>query len=159
MPQTTILGDPLPAFPGQIAYPMRTHHVDSAFVAQAGGIAFGSAVVRVGDQTVKQATTGTDITGGAFRGFAMRQEYNAWGTDLIPDKEECPVLRKGWIWIQVEGAVTKGAPVFVRTAANGGNTTLGIARADADSGNAAQVPNARFDSTTAGAGLAIVEVW
>lgn len=157
MPQLTIQGDPNPAFEGQIAYPMFPRIVMTRFVADAGGIGFGIACVRAADQTVKRATAGADITN-SFEGFAVRQEVRESNGAGYSDKDPLPVMRRGYIWVAVEGAVTEEAPVFIRTAASGGNTTIGAARADADSANATLLPNAKFVTSTTAAGLAIVEV-
>lgn len=75
-------------------------------------------------------------------------------TNPIQPGEIAYVLRKGGEWVYVEGAVSKGGQVFVRTAANGGNTQLGAFRGDDDSGNAVAVPGAVFDSSTTGADFA-----
>ncbi len=157
MPQMSISADPAVAFEGQIAYPMLPRVVLTRFVDQVGGIGFGIAVVRAGDQTVKVATAGADITN-AFEGFAVRQEVRETNGAGYSDKDPIPVLRRGYIWVAVEGAVTEEGAVFVRTAASGANTTIGAARADADSASATVVPNAKFVTSTTGAGYAIVEV-
>lgn len=157
MPQTSIQNDPHPAFAGQIAYPMFPRIVMTRFVAQTGGIGFGLAVVRAGDQTVKKATAAADITD-TFEGYTVRQESREANAEGYSDKDPVPVLRHGYIWVEVEGAVTEEAPVFVRTAASGSNTTLGTSRGDADGASAAQVPGARFVTSTTAAGFAIVEV-
>lgn len=157
MPQLTIANDPSPAFEGQIAYPMFPRIVMTRFVDNADGVGFGIAVVRAGDQTVRPATAGADITN-AFEGFAVRQEWREANTQGYSNKDPIPVLRRGYIWVAVEGAVTEEAAVFIRTTASGGNTTIGAARGDADAGNATVLPNAKFVTSTAAAGLAIVEV-
>jgi hypothetical protein len=162
MPQLSIQADPAPAYEGQIAYPMLPRVVVTRFVDQAGGIAYGRACVRAANQTVKLGTVTGDVTN-AFQGFAVRQEYKEQLPDGsgpgYPDKEPIAVLRRGFIWVAVEGAVTEETPVFARTAASGGNTTIGAIRGDADSANATLIPNARFITSTTAAGLAIVEVW
>lgn len=157
MPQLTISNDPLPAFGGQIAYPMFPRVVMTRFVAQVGGISFGLAVVRAADQTVKLPTVTGDVTN-AFEGFSVRQEYREANSQGYSNLEPVSVLRRGYIWVEVEGAVTEEGAVYARTAANGGNTQLGAIRGDADSANATLIPNAKFVTSTTAAGLAIVEV-
>ena len=157
MPQMSISADPQVAFEGQIAYPMLPRVVVTRFVQDPAGIGFGIACVRAADQTVKRGTATGDITN-TFEGFAVRQEVRETNGAGYSDKDPIPVLRRGYIWVAVEGAVTEEGPVYVRTAASGGNTTIGAVRADADSANATLVPNAKFITSTTGAGLAIVEV-
>lgn len=157
MPQTSILTDPATALPGQIAYPMFPRRVHTRNVVQVGGIAFGLFVARQADGKVKLPTTGTEVTA-TGEGFALRdptKEYSSAGYD---NGDLVPVMRSGYVWVETEGAVTEEGAVYARHTANGGNTTLGKTRGDTDSGNAAAVPNARFISSTAGAGMALVEV-
>lgn len=157
MPQLSIASDPQVAFEGQIAYPMMPRKVHTRFVAQAGGIGFGLGVVRAADQTVKLPAAAGDVTN-AFEGFAVRQEYREPNAAGYANLEPIPIMREGYIWVAVEGAVTEEGAVFVRHTASGGNTTLGAARGDADTANATQVPGAKFITSTTAAGYAIVEV-
>lgn len=157
MPQLSISSDPLPAFEGQPAYP-GVHGVTlSKFVAQVGGIPFGVAVVRAADNTVKLPAAGADITN-TFVGISRRQEYLEATSQGYENLSPLPVLRRGYIWVAVEGAVTEEGAVYARHAANGGNTQLGAFLGGTDSGNATLVPNAKFASSTTAAGLAIVEI-
>ena len=161
MPQLTIQSDPHPSFGGQIAYPMLPRVVVTRAVdpAVTPGIGFGLAVVRASNLTVRPPAAAGDVTDG-FVGFTVRQEYHedTGGVGYLP-RTPIPVMRKGYIWVEVEGAVTEEAPVFARTAAGPGGTTLGALRADADGATATAVPDARFVTSTTAAGLAIVEVW
>lgn len=157
MPQLSIQADPDVAFEGQIAYPMLPRHVFTRFVNQVGGISFGQAVVRDSDNKVKLPGQATDITN-TFEGFAVRQEYYEASSAGYANGASLPVLRRGYIWVLTEGAVTEEGSVFARHTASGGNTVLGKVRADADSATAAQVPNAKFVTSTTAAGYAIVEV-
>ena len=78
-------------------------------------------------------------------------------TETIEAGASVIVARKGCFSCTVEGAVTKGAPVFVRTTAAGAEV-LGALRGDADGGDAIALPGAQFGSTTDGAGLALVRL-
>ena len=78
-------------------------------------------------------------------------------TETIEAGASVSVARKGCFVCTVEGAVTKGAPVFVRTTAAGAEV-LGALRGDADGGDAIALPGAQFGSTTTGAGLALVRL-
>lgn len=157
MPQLTIANDPSPAFGGQIAYPMFPRVVFTRFVQQVGGIGFGLAVVRAADQTVKLPAAAGDVTN-SFEGFTVRQEYREANPQGYSNLEPVPVMRRGYIWVEVEGAVTEEGAVYVRTAASGPNTQLGAVRGDADSANATLIPGAKFVTSTTAAGFAIVEV-
>lgn len=157
MPQLSITNDPQVAFEGQIAYPMFPRVVMTRFVAQAGGIPYGIAVVRAADKTVRLPVLTGEVTN-SFEGISVRQEYREENSQGYSNLEPLPVMRRGYIWVAVEGAVTEEGSVFVRTAASGGNTQLGAFRADADSANATLVPNAKFVTSTTAAGLAIVEI-
>lgn len=160
MPQTSISQDPAIGAAGLIAFPMMPRRVMSRTVNQSGGIPFGVFVSRQADERVKLPTTSGEVTA-TGEGFAVRdpfKEQDASGVGLYANGDEIGVMRSGFIWVQVEAAVTEEGQVFARFAANGGNTQLGAIRGDADTASAAAVPNARFVSSTSGPGLAIVEV-
>jgi len=157
MPQLSIAADPEIAFEGQIAYPMFPRIVMTRYVSQANGVPFGSGVVRAGaDDLVKLPTTSAEVTN-SFEGFAVRQEYLETPLSGYANGSTLPVLRRGFIWVLAEAAVTAEAPVFVRFAA-GTFTVLGKVRGDADGAGAVAIPNAKFITTLAGPGYAIVEV-
>jgi hypothetical protein len=157
MPQLTIQTDPDIAFEGQIAYPMFPRHVFTHYVSQVGGIPFGSAVVRAAaDDLVKLPGLSTDITN-LFEGFAIRQEYLETNTGGYSNGASLPILRRGYIWVLTEGAVTAESAVFARYAA-GTFSVLGKVRADADTATAVAIPNAKFLTSLTAAGYAIVEV-
>lgn len=158
MPQLTIAADPAIALAGQIAFPMFARWVYSYVVSQVGGIGFGQLVSRItSDTQVKLPAAGGDVTATAI-GISVRQTFREYIAAGYDDKHVIPVLTFGQIWVAVEGAVTAEGIAYARHTANGGNTTLGLFRADTDSGNAAAVPNAKFKTSTTAAGLAIVEL-
>jgi hypothetical protein len=66
------------------------------------------------------------------------------------------VMIQGRIWVPVEGAVSDGAPAYVRTAT--ATTNIRGQWAGAPAANFAAYPNAFFRSATSGAGLAILEL-
>lgn len=160
MPQTSISNDPAVGLPGLFAFPMMPRRVMSRTVNQVGGIPFGVFVSRQADERVKLPTTSGEITA-TGEGFAVRdplKEQDASSIGLYANGDEIAVMRSGYIWVYAEAAVTEEGAVYARHTANGGLTQLGAVRGDADTANAALVPNARFVSSTSGAGLAIVEV-
>jgi len=72
------------------------------------------------------------------------------------DKDYVPVLRKGVVWVNAEGAVTQFNDVYIRTATSGGFTTLGTFADGAGTG-LCKLPNARF-LTSVGSGGGLVQV-
>lgn len=69
-----------------------------------------------GTATIGTIPTSPDISLRDFPGVALydsgRQPYTS---GLYTDKDPCPVLSKGRIYVTVEDAVTAGDPVYVRT--------------------------------------------
>lgn len=123
-------------------------------------IPFGVAVADIaGDEGTIQlpASSGAKICGIAQRSLTV-EENAASVENAYPAKSMCAVVKKGRVWVTVEKAVTVDDSVFVRHTANGGNTQKGAFRDDNDSGNALQITNARFITSTSGAGLAVVEI-
>jgi hypothetical protein len=157
MPQSAILTDPPVAFPGQIAYPMFPRRVHSRNIVQVAGIPFGRFVARQAENKVKLPTSAGEVTT-TGEGFTVRDPTKEFDAAGWANGDMAPIIRSGYIWVDTEGAVTEEGAVFVRHTANGGLTELGKARADADTANASAVPNARFMTSTTGAGLAIVEL-
>jgi hypothetical protein len=158
MPQLTIAADPAPSFAGQISYPMLPRVVVTRAVPVGQTIGFGLAVVRAADRSVRLPAAGGEITG-TFEGFTVRQQWREDNGVGYVAGEAAPIMRRGFIWVESESAVTEEGAVFARTGAGAGGTQLGALRGDADGGTATAVPNARFVTSTTAAGLAIVEVW
>lgn len=123
-------------------------------------IPFGVAVADIaGDEdTIELPTSsGAKICGIAVRDLKV-EEGQASIDNAYPANSKCAVMKKGRIWVIVEKAVTVDDSVFVRHTANGGNTQLGAFRDDSDTNRALQIVNARFITSTTGAGIAIVEI-
>jgi hypothetical protein len=162
MPQTVVQNTPPVAFAGDHAYPELPRSEHSYICDETNGLPAGIFVTRSAEDAVKLPAASTDVTATGV-GFVHRDP--TWGgtggtqTVMYAKGDVIAVMRKGYIWCLTEGAVTQEGAVFARFTASGGNTQLGKVRADADTATAAQVPNARFVTSTTGAGLAIVEVW
>lgn len=123
-------------------------------------IPFGVAVADIAaDEGTIQlpASSGAKICGIAQR-ISTVEENSASIENAYPAKSAVAVMKKGRIWVIVEKAVTVDDAVYVRHTANGGNTQKGAFRDDSDSSNALQITNARFITSTSGAGIAIVEI-
>lgn len=158
MPQTSMSADPAIALNGELAYPHRPSVTESSIADQAGGIPFGCFVTMKTANTVDLPTTLAEVTTTGV-GFAFRDQTKPFDGTGFAVGEDCSILRKGYVYTLTEGPVTKEGAVFARYTASGGNTQLGKVRADADTTTAGAVPNARFVTTLAAAGLAIVEVF
>lgn len=76
-----------------------------------------------------------------------------------PNFSAISILRRGYIWVICESAITAvGADVYVRYAAGSGGSNLGAFRGDADTSTAAVLPGATF-RTRCGAGeLCLLEL-
>jgi len=109
-----------------------------------------------GDDAVKAPAASTDVTDtpSGFIAHTHALESSETGDPQFPVKSALNIMRKGRIWVPVEDAVTVGAGVYVRFQ----NGSEGLCRSDADAGNAALLPSAKFVTSTTGAGLAMVEI-
>ena len=75
-------------------------------------------------------------------------------TNDFPANSVGEVVSAGDVWVVCEDAISSGAQVYCRHTANGaGKLQLGAVRSDADTANAALLPNCRAISTSTGAGV------
>lgn len=120
----------------------------SRHVEDTDGIAFGIAVVQgSADNGVKAFGSGdTAILGITVRERSVRPET----PNIFAQRESARIMTKGVIWVQASVAVDAGDPVYVIPA------TGTFAKTSASS--AVQIANARWDSSTSGAGLAKVRL-
>lgn len=135
-----------PAVAGQRAN-MEPVDLFSGSVEDVAGIGFGKVVAQgTGDAGITATLTSLDAY--TFKGITMRErgitpEFpNGWAQG-----EEALIMRKGVIWVEVAGAVAAGTDVTVTTASG----VLGSASVGA---GVVAIPNARWETSTAGAGLA-----
>lgn len=158
--QTTFVVDHPIAFPGQPAD--LTHSTVISKIA-AGTIPFGSFCVRAAagvDESCALPVATADVTARPW-GVAIKDQTHRGSNNLDNEANDMvPVMTKGRVWVTVEGAVTNGAAAFVRFAAGGGGSILGLFRADADTATAVAIPNGAgiFRTATSGAGLALLEL-
>lgn len=116
----------------------------SRTVETAAGIAFGKAAAQgaADDGAIAYA-------GAGYLGLAVREHsVDPANGDKFAQYDTGRFLTKGAIWVDTADAVVAGAPVYVTPAG---------AFTDASSGNFA-IPRARFDTSTSGAGLALVRI-
>lgn len=159
---------PAAAYPGQLA-DSGFHDILSVASGQ-NAIGYGTVVVT---DTVNSGgfdlicgrapNAAADVTTvGSVLGIAVADQTRTQDPSVnvaqYPAQSAVPCIRQGRVFVYAEGAVTSGTPVFVRVTAGANGSQLGAMRADADGGNAAQLPGAVYRSTTTAAGYACVEV-
>lgn len=134
-------------------------------IANQAAIDFGLIVCQdqMYDEKARVPQGATDITsvlkilGLTIQTQAIEQNYQSAGGDGYAINEEMSILRKGNAWVQVEVAVTPADTPYARYTVSG-DTKLGGIRNDADTGKAAAIPNARFVTSAAAGGLALLEL-
>lgn len=141
-----------PAVAGQIANTEGAVLI-SRTVADAAGIGFGKVVQEAAADGSKDGQCTGDLNTAAmdaykFLGVTVRERSVRPETpNKFGQSESARIMRKGVIWVEVAAAVKAGEDVTV-TLASG---VLGTASVGA---GVVAIPNARWDSSTSGAGLA-----
>jgi len=152
-----------PGIPGAIASGINSFATRSKTNASGGVLAFGRAVVQgTGDQDViLPAANKTSLVGIAVRSYIYEEAETADGAEGYASKREIDVLVQGDIWVETEVAVAPGDPVFFRTA-TGTATVVGKFLKTADTistvDKAVAITNARWLSSTTGAGIAKLQI-
>lgn len=150
LPQTSYSDRLRPAVVGMIAN-SRPKDTISRIVQPAGGIGFGVAAFQ--GAAANQITTTFAL--GGFVGITIRDVTLARtvgdvaSIDKYMQGENAGVLREGVIWVQASVAVNPNDPIYVTPAGAFTNVAAGGANAG---------PFGRWDSATAGAGLARAEL-
>jgi len=135
--------------PGMIATE-RTRDISSRVVENSNGIAFGLACGQgAADNGVKLGGTLAEFVGVSVRDVtllpvSMDSDY----ADEYQRYANCGVMTMGDIWVVTDDAVTKGDAVHF-------NATTGVL---GNSGGSGPIPGARWETTTAVAGLAILHL-
>lgn len=125
-------------------------NVISRTVETAAGVGFGKPVAQGTQDKGCKITEAGDT---AVLGITVREwSTDANNPDVFSQYDSAGVMTKGVIWVDAAAAVNAGDPVWV-TVATGAFTNL-----DAGSGASVQIPNARWDSSTAGAALAQIRL-
>lgn len=113
-------------------------------VEDAAGIGFGVVVQRgTADNQCKLSTASPKYLG------ITVSDPGQLGADLYPQYANAAVMQKGCIWVQASVAVAQGDPVYF-VPATGVLTNVATSNT--------QIPNAEWDTTTSGAGLAVVRL-
>lgn len=150
--QTSYSENIRPALAGQIAN-MEPVDLISRTVADAAGIGFGKVVQEAAADGSKDGQCTADLDTAdmdayKFLGITVRERSVRPETpNAFAQYESARIMRKGVIWVEVAGAVSAGQDVTV-TLATG---VLGTAAVGA---GVVAIPNARWESSTSGAGLA-----
>jgi len=134
-------------------------------IANAAAVDFGLIVCQdqVYDEVARVPQGATDITstlkilGLTVQTQAIEQNYQSAGGNGYAINEEMSIMRKGNAWVQVEVAVTPADTPYARYTVSG-TTKLGGIRNDADTAKAAIIPNARFATSAAASGYALLEL-
>lgn len=153
--QTSYTETMRPAVAGMIANE-EPNVLISRTIESAGGVGFGKIVQQgASDNGCVSDLDTTDMDEFRYLGITVRERsINPENTngDQFAQRDSVRIMRKGVIWVAVAGAVTAGTDVTV-TLATG---VLGSAAPNA--GTIVTVPRARWESSTAGAGLAKVRL-
>lgn len=163
MSQLAYTQDPAVAIPGMLVDSSLDKDIISKFLTDPT-LNFGLAVTHDVGETDEEArapaATG-EVTGGAFLGVAIADTTLEQAATAVgySSGDTMRLLRAGRLWVLTEEAIaTIGLPAFVRFASGGGGTILGSFRTSADTATAVALPGATFRTTTAGAGLVVVEL-
>jgi len=159
MSQTSYSIQAAQAFRGLLGDSGHDMYLVSRAVEEAAGVPAG-VMLTVGTDPVTQAklpaATG-EVLAGVVAHQQARDNLELAGNLMLEDGEPASLVRRGRVWVVVEEAVTPGDDVYFRHTAPG-TEELGAFRTDADTANADQVVGASWLSTTAGAGIALLEI-
>ena len=103
----------------------------------------------------------TASTDADFVGVAIRNADSAvMDYDNVTEYragDEVAILTKGYVWAEVEDAVSVNGSVYMRKTATAPEQA-GAFRSDADGGDAIVLTGAKFKTATTGAGLALIKI-
>jgi len=141
--QTSYAATMPPAQAGLVAN-METQNSITRLIEDAAGVGFGIALFQGAADLGVTKTPGTLFKGVSIANKTLVMAAAGGTVDVYPQRYNVALLDKGVIWVNVAAAVAAGAPAYV--------TSAGVWTSTA-TGNTA-IPNATFDSSTTGAGLA-----
>lgn len=144
--QTTYAQRISPAYAGLVA-DSTDHTILSYTLESAAGVDPGAPVM----QGAADGGCIVSAAGGKFLGIVEASHFaaSATPTDKYARYETIPVLVKGPIWVPASELVAAGDPVYVTLVSGVWSKTA--------TGNVL-IPNARWDTSTSGAGLAILRI-
>jgi hypothetical protein len=100
----------------------------------------------------------TDITARFLGVTRADTSMEASAAAIYQNRYPVSIKRKGRIWVRVQDAVAEMGDVYCRYSTAVTGYGLGSFRSDDDSSTAAQVPNAKYLTSAAAGGLALVEL-
>jgi hypothetical protein len=155
MSQTSYDFAPAVAFAGLLA-DLSNHATLSYRNAEAANMPFGIAVKKgAGDSDAALLSAAESVIAGVtVHTHAVDQQDG----DGVPPKGSIAVLTSGRIYVKVEQAVTPADPVYTRFAAGAGGSQKGAFRKDADTATAKLMKGARYLTSAAADGYAVLEV-
>ena len=119
-------------------------------ILDTGAAAFGVPLARTATGVKPFTASDDDFVGIAVRKHTQTNVYNATTATDYAIGASVPVCNLGYIVVEAESDVVKGANIFIRYA-EGTGTVLGAIRADADTATAVEVPGVVFaESASAG---------
>jgi plastocyanin len=146
--QTAYSSTIAPSYEGMIAN-SEPHTVVSKLVESAAGIGFGKVVVQgAADDQVRVSEASRAFVGLSEASHNPEASPTA---DLYPQYANVPVMRKGVMWVMASVAVSPGQAVYYVPAS-------GVLTNVSNTGANTLIPNAVWDSSTTGAGLAKVRL-
>lgn len=124
----------------------------SRTVEDAAGIGFGKIVQQgAGDNGCTADLDTSDIDATSFLGITVRERSTNPATpDKFAQYESARIMRKGVAWVQASLQVAAGDPVYVVRATGALHNASDAARV--------LIPNARWETSTSGAGLAKIRL-
>lgn len=106
------------------------HFVETGFADDAAGIKFGAACVLKSAANKEYDLPTTAAEASACDGIAIRNPTLPGNSGQYDDGDTMSLCRMGVVYVQVEDAVVKGEPCFVRFSAGATLTELGRFRSD-----------------------------
>lgn len=163
MSQTAYLGTMSPAYEGGHA---QLISVRSGRNNSGANVPVGRAVVfDAGGGTTELAFKLPSLVGDTVLGVLIADQTIPQNAVIanggVVDDGMGSIVAHGEVWVSVEQAVTPASPVFTRytlAGATGTNPALGKFRTDADTAKAVAVTNARFLTSAAAGGLALLQI-
>lgn len=133
MSQTTYANEAPVAFRGLLGDSGHDMFLISRAVDEAAGVPAGVMLVNGTDPDTQASlpSAAGETPQGVVAHQQAREDYSLAGDLMLADGETASLVRKGRVWVRVEGAVANGGDVYFRHT-TGSGTELGAFRADAD---------------------------
>lgn len=154
MAQTTYSIEQLPAFEGTLGM-SEPHNIVAHRNTTNAVLPFGRVIaLGTGDRSTKLPAAANDV----IVGISVASNDNDPNILGAAVGDYINVVSKGLVWMRVTTAVTQASVVHVRYAAGSGSLPLGSVGATAVASETGVLEGARFRSSAAANGLALVEI-